>query len=48
MDLTAFYATVSGLGFTLLGLWWLVADRHEEWFADRERGRMPTSSRCTS
>lgn len=40
MDLTAFYATVSGLGFTLLGLWWLVADRHPEWFRDRERGRM--------
>ena len=34
MDLTAFYATVSGIGFTLLGLWWVVADKHPEWFAD--------------
>lgn len=38
MDLAAFYATVSGVGFTLLGLWWVVADKHPEWFAD------PTSS----
>jgi hypothetical protein len=34
MDLTTFYATVSGIGFTLLGLWWVVADKHPEWFAD--------------
>ena len=26
-DLVAFYATVSGLSFTLLGLWWVVAER---------------------
>ncbi len=40
MDLTAFYATVSGLGFTLLGLWGVVADRHTAWFTDRARSRM--------
>jgi hypothetical protein len=34
MDLTTFYATVSGIGFTLLGLWWVVADKHPERFAD--------------
>jgi hypothetical protein len=34
MDLTTFYATVSGIGFTLLGLWWVVADKHPEWFAE--------------
>jgi hypothetical protein len=34
MDLTTFYATVSGIGFTLLGLWWVVVDKHPEWFAD--------------
>ena len=34
MDLATFYATVSGVGFTLLGLWWVVADKHPEWFAD--------------
>ncbi len=35
-----FYATVSGLGFTLLGLWGVVADRHKEWFADPRRSAM--------
>lgn len=40
MDLTTFYATVSGVGFTLLGLWWVVADKHPEWFADRASGLM--------
>lgn len=40
VDQTAFYATVSGLGFTLLGLWGVVADRHREWFADRRRAAM--------
>lgn len=39
-DLVAFYATISGLSFTLLGLWWVVADRRREWFADRRHRRM--------
>jgi hypothetical protein len=34
MDLATFYATVSGVGFTLLGLWWVVSDKHPEWFVD--------------
>lgn len=40
VDLTVFYATVSGLGFTLLGLWGVVADRHREWFGDPRYSRM--------
>lgn len=40
MDLSTFYGTVSAFGFTLLGLWWVVADRHREWFADAVKGRM--------
>lgn len=40
MDLTAFYATVSGVGFTLLGLWWVVVDKHPEWFEDRSTSLM--------
>ena len=38
MDLTGFYATVSGVGFTLLGLWWVVVDKHPEWFGRRGHG----------
>jgi hypothetical protein len=40
MDLIAFYSVVSGLSFTLLGLWWVVAQRHKEWFFVPERRRM--------
>lgn len=40
MDLTAFYQTVSGLSFTLLGLWWVVAQKHKSWFFDRNSRRM--------
>ncbi|MCW2758529.1 MAG: hypothetical protein JWO46_2275 [Nocardioidaceae bacterium] len=40
VDLTGFYATVSATGFTLLGLWWVVVDKHPEWFEDRVRARM--------
>lgn len=40
MDLATFYATVSATGFTLLGLWWVVVDKHPEWFADRVTARM--------
>ena len=39
MELDTFYATVSGVGFTLLGLWWVVVDKHPEWF------EAPTTSR---
>ncbi len=34
MELDTFYATVSGVGFTLLGLWWVVVDKHPEWFQE--------------
>ncbi len=40
MDLTAFYATISGVGFTLLGLWWVVVDKHPEWFSSRVTAQM--------
>lgn len=40
MDLVAFYGVVSGLSFTLLGLWWVVAGRHKQWFFDVRRRRM--------
>src|SRR5690606_40401330 len=40
VDQTVFYATVSGLGFTLLGLGGVVADRHKEGFADPRRSAM--------
>lgn len=40
MDLNAFYATVSGIGFTLIGLWWVVVDKHPEWFRDPVTARM--------
>jgi len=40
MDLVAFYGVVSGLSFTLLGLWWVVAGRHRQWFFDARRRRM--------
>lgn len=39
-DLVAFYATVSGLSFTLLGLWWVVADRRRQWFTNAHHRRM--------
>jgi hypothetical protein len=39
-DLVAFYAAVSGLSFTLLGLWWVVADRRRHWFLDPHHRRM--------
>lgn len=31
MDLTTFYALVSGTCFALVGLWWNVVQRHPEW-----------------
>ena len=39
-DLVAFYAAVSALSFTLLGLWWVVADRRRQWFLDPHHRRM--------
>lgn len=40
MDTSAFYAAVSTAGFTLLGLWWIVAERRKEWFGNPTRRRM--------
>lgn len=40
MDVAAFYGVVSGLSFTLLGLWFVVADRHKDWFRVPVRRRM--------
>lgn len=35
MNVDAFYQTVAGFCFTLVGLWWAVVQfRHEEWMAD--------------
>ncbi len=31
MDLSTFYALVSGTCFTLLGLWWSVVEKHPQW-----------------
>jgi MFS family permease len=39
MDVNTFYALFSATCFTLLGLWWGVVQRHEEWMRDpRLRG----------
>lgn len=40
MDIVAFYGVVSTLSFTLLGLWWVVAERHKQWFLVPGRRRM--------
>jgi hypothetical protein len=40
MDVASFYGIVSGLSFTLLGLWFVVADRHKDWFRVPIRRRM--------
>ena len=34
MDVSTFYALFSATCFTLLGLWWGVVQRHEEWLRD--------------
>lgn len=34
MDFSTFYALFSATCFTLLGLWWGVVGRHEEWMRD--------------
>ncbi len=39
MDVTTFYALFSATCFTLLGLWWGVVQKHEEWMREeRLRG----------
>ena len=40
MDTQAFYAAVSGICFTLLGLWWVVVQSREEWRRQASRRRM--------
>lgn len=40
MDLTGSYASVSAVGFTLLGLWWVVVDKHPQWFEREDTARM--------
>jgi hypothetical protein len=35
MDLSAFYGIMSGLSFTLLGLWWVACQGRKAWLADR-------------
>lgn len=39
MDLSAFYAVVSGINFTLLGLWWVAAPKLSEIGVDTAFGR---------
>ena len=34
MDVTAFYATVSTLCFTVLGLWWVACQARNEWLTE--------------
>lgn len=38
MDVSAFYGTVSGLSFTLLGLWWVACQGRSAWI-DRSGGQ---------
>lgn len=40
MDIQTFYTTVSSISFTLLGLWWVVVQSHDEWRANPARRRM--------
>jgi len=37
MDTQTFYTTVSGISFTLLGLWWVVVQSREAWRHDPAR-----------
>ena len=44
MNTDVFYQTVTGLCFTLLGLWWAVVQfRHDEWMADLPHRRVSYS-----
>ncbi len=36
MDVSTFYALLSGACFTLVGLWWTIVASKKEWLADRE------------
>lgn len=36
MDVSTFYALLSGTCFTLVGLWWTVVSSKQEWQADKE------------
>lgn len=40
MDTQTFYTTVGAISFTLLGLWWVVVQSHDEWRANPARRRM--------
>lgn len=40
MDVATFYALFSATCFTLLGLWWSVVQRHEDWMRDAARRRV--------
>ncbi len=37
MDVSTFYALFSATCFTLLGLWWSVVQRHEEWLRNADQ-----------
>src|SRR4051812_848489 len=44
LPMDSFYATVTTICFTLLGLWWAVVQlRHQEWMRDPARRRMAYS-----
>ena len=48
MNTDAFYQTVAGFCFTLLGPWWAVVQfRHEEWMSG-VGDEWPTASTCRS
>lgn len=36
MDVSTFYALLSGACFTLVGLWWNIVSSRKEWHADKE------------
>lgn len=40
MDVGTFYALFSATCFTLLGLWWSVVQRHEDWMREPTRRRV--------
>lgn len=42
MDTTAFYAIVAGTCFALVGLWWSVVEKREEFFRDESARRLAT------
>ena len=40
MDLSGFYGLMSATCFTLVGLWWLVVERHPDWKVDQRTRRL--------